>query len=249
MSNLELRNNIVYLKSVDSTNDYANRLIKKKGADEGTVILAEFQNQGKGQRGNFWESEAGKNLTFSFILRPRSLPAQKQFYLSMAVSLGIIRFFESEKIEAFIKWPNDIYVGRKKIAGILIENSLNRDTIDYSVIGIGLNVNQEKFLSDAPNPTSILLEKNIVSEPDNVLDKLLTVLELQLRQLYENKLELLRDNYLRYLMLRGKLSTFIAGGCSFEGEIINVNEAGELVLQLKDGAKKSFGFKEIVFPY
>ncbi len=249
MSSLELRNNIIHLISVDSTNNYANQLIKEKEADEGTVILAELQNQGKGQRGNSWESEAGKNLTFSIILRPRSLPAHKQFYLSMAVSLGIVRYLQSENLQAHVKWPNDIYIDRKKIAGILIENSLNRDIIDYSIIGIGLNVNQEKFLSDAPNPTSVLLEKNNASDLHIALENLLKALEYRLEQLYENKFKLIRDHYLEYLMLYGKLSNFSAGDRFFSGTIIDVKETGELIVQLKDGRKESFGFKEISFPY
>jgi BirA family transcriptional regulator, biotin operon repressor / biotin---[acetyl-CoA-carboxylase] ligase len=249
MDSLDLKNNIIHLISVDSTNNYANLLIKEKGANEGTVILADLQNKGKGQLGNSWESEAGRNLTFSIILRPRSLPAHKQFYLSMAVSLGIVRYLQSENLKALVKWPNDIYIDRKKIAGILIENTLSRDIIDYSIVGIGLNVNQEKFLSDAPNPTSVLLEKNQASDLDITMENLLMALEYRLEQLYDNKFQLIRDHYLQYLMLYGKLSNFSAGDRFFSGIITDVKESGELIVQMGNGRKESFGFKEIGFPY
>ena len=111
----------------------------------------------------------------------------------MAISNGIIQYLESENIPALIKWPNDIYIHRKKIAGILIENSLNRNIIEYSVVGIGLNVNQEIFQSDAPNPTSMILETESVSDINNVFDKLLLVLENQLKILYNKKLEFIKN--------------------------------------------------------
>ncbi len=249
MNRLNLQSNILRFNDLDSTNDYAHQLLKEKKAEEGTVILADFQRNGKGQRENYWESETGKNLTFSFVLRPNSLPAQKQFYLSMAVSLGILKYLESESLKALIKWPNDIYIDRKKIAGILIENSLNRDKIDYSVIGIGLNVNQVNFLSDAPNPTSVLLEKKQSLNLEEALYYLLQDLEYWMEPLYDNRFEIIHDHYLQHLMLFEKLSTFSAQKRSFKGVIKDVKETGELVMELEDGRLESFMFKEISFPY
>ena len=119
--------NLIELNIVDSTNEYLKRLIKESDVEEGTVILADFQTKGKGQKDGYWESEKGKNLTFSIILYPTSLDVQKQFYLSMSISLGIIEFLSHLSVKSKIKWPNDIYVNNNKVAGILIENSISED--------------------------------------------------------------------------------------------------------------------------
>ncbi|HPH88516.1 MAG TPA: biotin--[acetyl-CoA-carboxylase] ligase, partial [Chitinophagales bacterium] len=149
----------MHLPSVDSTNTYAKSLIAKSSPIDGTVILADEQFAGRGQSGNVWQSEAGKNLTFSIIYQTSFLLATEQFYLNMAVSLGIWSMVNSKlsieknkeltihdsRFTTKIKWPNDIYVNNQKIAGILIENTISGMHLKHSVIGVGLNVNQEQF--------------------------------------------------------------------------------------------------------
>ena len=147
---------IIRLDNVDSTNTYLSGIASN--SPHGTCVLADRQSAGRGQRGNTWESEPGKNLTFSVLLRPDGLHASQQFRISQAVSLAItdtLDGFLPEGIEAKVKWPNDIYVGNRKICGILIENTLCGAAIQHSIIGIGLNINQRDFLSDAPNPVSL----------------------------------------------------------------------------------------------
>lgn len=133
---------VVQLNSIDSTNSHAQGIIAKNGLLQEMVFNASAQLEGKGQAGNSWESEPCTNLTFSLALQPVYLKAENQFYLTQAISLGIIDFLNNNEIKALIKWPNDILVDRKKITGILIENSIMGESLQSSVVGIGLNVNQ-----------------------------------------------------------------------------------------------------------
>ncbi|MCX6329107.1 MAG: biotin--[acetyl-CoA-carboxylase] ligase, partial [Bacteroidia bacterium] len=144
-----------FYKNLSSTNDQASLLLKTESPPEGTVIYTDSQSAGRGQKDNKWESDEGKNLLISIILYPKSIAPENQFYISMAVSLGICDFIDSFFPGSKIKWPNDIYIKNDKIAGILIENSILGETIENSVAGIGININQEKFSDVVPNPVSI----------------------------------------------------------------------------------------------
>ena len=139
----------------DSTNLDAWR--NKDTAEDMTVWCAEYQTAGRGQRGNRWESRQGENLMFSILFRPRDLKAAGQFVISQICSVGIVRYLSDLGLDARIKWPNDIYIGDRKICGMLIENTLKGDTLAVSIAGIGLNVNQRVFPPELPNPTSVLL--------------------------------------------------------------------------------------------
>ena len=143
------------VKQLSSTNDYLAQLCKDNKAKEFYTVLADSQTKGKGQRGNHWESEAGKNLTFSIVLYPTALEVKKHFCLSMLAALSCIEALGAYTDGFSIKWPNDIYWKDKKIGGILIENELEGGYIVQSIIGIGLNINQEVFYSNAPNPVSL----------------------------------------------------------------------------------------------
>ncbi|MDE7334766.1 MAG: biotin--[acetyl-CoA-carboxylase] ligase [Muribaculaceae bacterium] len=150
--NSPARATLMLIDSCASTNSAIDR-----NAPHGFALMAREQTAGRGQRGNSWEAEAGKNITLSLILRPVELPAARQFELSEAVALAVADTVESLGIDRVsVKWPNDIYVGDRKIAGILIENALGGTYISRSIVGIGLNVNQREFHSDAPNPVSAL---------------------------------------------------------------------------------------------
>lgn len=147
---------IKWYRTLDSTNTQAAREIDT--AREGTVWIADFQTAGRGQRGNKWESAESENLTFTILLRPEFLHPSLQFRISQICSIGVCRYLVAKGLPAKIKWPNDIYIGNKKICGMLIEHSIRGDKLAVSIAGIGLNLNQTKFASDAPNPTSLLLE-------------------------------------------------------------------------------------------
>ena len=145
----------IILNEIESTNNYANQLILSNAAEEGTVVLTHYQIKGKGQGKNNWESEYGKNLLMSLILYPDFLPAESQFMISKIVSIALIEFLKNETDLVSIKWPNDIYADDRKVAGILIENSIKGQNLSSSVLGIGLNLKQLIFTSDAPNPVSL----------------------------------------------------------------------------------------------
>lgn len=147
---------VIRLDSVDSTSSYMARSLAD--APEGTVVTTREQSAGRGQRGNTWESAPGLNVTMSLMLRPAGLPARRQFVISQAVALAVVGTIDPllpAGMTASVKWPNDIYVGDRKIAGILIENVLDGNGVARSIVGLGLNVNQPGFLSDAPNPVSL----------------------------------------------------------------------------------------------
>ena len=149
------KHDIIWLESVDSTNEEAKRHISD--IDNLSVLSALEQTAGRGQRGNKWTSNSGENLMFSIVLKDPKISARDQFVLNEIASLAVVDFLSMHGISARIKWPNDIYVGSKKICGILIENSLHGSAISSSIIGIGLNINQRNFNVNLPNPTSMVL--------------------------------------------------------------------------------------------
>lgn len=268
METLFIGKKIIRLKRVDSTNNYAARLLRQSGRNEenpgdeklseknnqepgdkiyeGTIILADFQEKGKGQRGNVWESEEGKNLTFTIILKPLFLKAGQQFLLNKIVSLAICDFFSSLKIEnIYIKWPNDIIANGKKIAGILIENTINSNKIIYSAIGIGLNVNQDKF-SSALKATSlkIISEKNY--SPDNCLDSLSSHLEARYLKL-KSEINSADRDYVNSLYGLNEWKNYLVKGKKIISSLTGVTSEGFLVLEQENGNEIFCDFKEVVF--
>lgn len=145
----------IVLAETTSTNSYLSDLCNAQTCPELTSVYSSFQSAGRGQRGNSWESEAGKNLLFSFVLYPDFLEAHRQFYLSQVTALALYDVLSSYTEGISIKWPNDIYWKDKKICGTLIENDLTGIHISRSISGTGVNLNQERFYSDAPNPVSL----------------------------------------------------------------------------------------------
>ncbi len=244
---LFLGKNLVELETADSTNNYAKDLLANGTPIEGTAILAHNQSAGRGQMGNVWQSAPGKNLTISFILYPDFLAADKQFYLNMAVSLAVKECCESylsEEVE--IKWPNDIYYGDKKVAGILIENTITGSSLSSSVIGIGLNVNQTEFDAALANPTSLKTESGKELDIKQIFGRLSVYLEkyyLQLRQLHFNFLD---RAYTEALYRYQQTHEFRKGAQVFKGEINGVSKDGKLIIH-SGGKEQRYGFKEIEF--
>ena len=239
--------NIIVLQVVDSTNNYANRLILSDSAEHGAVVLAHYQEKGKGQAGNNWESEAGKNLLSSVILYPNFLPADKQFYLSKITSLAIAGVLKKETDAVSIKWPNDIYVENRKIAGILIENSVKGNWLHASVLGMGINVNQEHFVSDAPNPVSL---KQVTGREYDVIE-LATAIANTIYNWYDKlasaKLHEIDSSYFSRLYGKNEWRLYKTGDKTFEARITGIGELGQLILEDKKGLISRFFFKEVEF--
>ena len=241
-------NNIVYLTEISSTNIYASQLIKENKAEEGTVIIAKKQTSGKGQAKNKWESEDGKNLTISIILSPIFLPVDKQFFLSKTVSLAIIDFLRELSIDnLFIKWPNDIYVGKQKIAGILIENSILGGKYVNVVIGIGLNINQTQFSREIPNPVSLKLLSNKQYNIDDCLNILLNKIEARYEQLKSLKYSIIDNEYLNVLLNFNVWANYLYNYMTITAKVVGINKYGKLLLERKDNAIIECDLKEIKF--
>lgn len=228
-----------------STNDIAIELLEKEQAIEGTIVITDHQQNGRGQRGNSWISAPGKNLMFSLILTPKFLPLFHQFYLNIFTSLAII-----DALGAFvprglkIKWPNDLFFDEEKIGGILIENSVKHSTMATSVIGIGLNINQSQF-GLLPHVTSLSNISEKKFDLQDILKALLRRLEYRYLQLRNHKLELLKAEYLANLFGFQQLRRFNSSR-QFEGRIVGIDEVGKLLV--KEGAQiKSYDLKEITF--
>jgi BirA family transcriptional regulator, biotin operon repressor / biotin---[acetyl-CoA-carboxylase] ligase len=244
---IDLTKRIIRLDTVDSTNDQAIKMLRDNNNVGSTVILADYQSGGKGQQGKQWLSEKGKNLTFSIILHPLSLTAENQFLLSMCISNGIVELLGKYSIKARIKWPNDIYTGKGKIAGILIENTLSGKRIVSSVAGIGLNVNQTLFDEKASNATSMAIEKNVENDREKILNHLLSVISSWINRLQENDLTGIKVGYLNSLIFLNEWRTYTDIKGSFEGRIIDVAGNGELLVQDRQLKQKKYFFKEIAF--
>jgi len=262
----------VYLcfDELSSTNDYAAELIAEGGKTnakstppEGMVVRAASQSAGRGQFGSRWEGEAGNSLTLSVILYPVWLDVSAQFYLSMAVALGvfdaidrILQHVSTVPIEAFphntgalvanIKWPNDLYIADKKIAGILIQNSISGKNIQSSIVGIGLNVNQLEFHSDVPNPGSLALAAGHSFDLDSVAETLFECLEQRYLQLKARCFEEIRHEYESHLYRLGEAAQYMRAGTGeiFNGVVRGVTEEGRLRIQTASG-EETFEVKEI----
>lgn len=233
-----------------STNDYLDRLCKQNEAQEFYTVITERQTEGKGQRGNTWESEDGKNLLFSMVVYPTALEAKNQFYLSMLTAVSIVDALGKYTDGFSIKWPNDIYWKDKKIAGILIENELQGKYINQSIIGVGLNVNQEEFQSDAPNPVSL---KQIIGTTINIEEifyKILHGMVASYRLLEEDFEEMsstLRILYLRKLFRRNGYHPFRDAKGTFMAQFEHIDSYGHLYLQDEKGKIRRYAFKEVEF--
>ncbi len=240
--------NFILLDRVSSTNSYVQELLSKSTPlEEGSVIMAVEQTTGRGQMGNFWEAEAGKNLTFSILYKPDSLAIEDQFYLSMAISLGICDFLEKQlSHDIMIKWPNDIYYNHHKIAGVLIENSIQGDKLKNSVIGIGLNVNQLHFESEAPNPISMKQVSKKDYELEEILFNLLSFIEYYYLALKSNKTEYLRERYYSKLLYYGQERDYKTNQGLIHAKITGIGPYGKLCLEGKSGINY-FDIKEVEF--
>ena len=234
--------NTFYVEETDSTNDYLRRYTPGED-EEMTVVWTDFQHKGRGQGTNSWESEAGKNLIFSILIHPQEIRAHDQYIISMAVAVTMHRYLSRElSQEVYIKWPNDIYVGDFKIGGILIENRLSGEHIKDCVIGIGLNVNQQLFTSDAPNPISMCQIEGHEWDREEVLKQLLTEFVWQMEHF---RIDKIREKYRSHLYRREGFFPYRDAEGDFEAEMVTVENDGHLLLRDTEGRERRYAFKEV----
>ncbi len=233
---------IKWFPELDSTNSELLRHIQEY--DNLSVIAAESQTRGRGQRGNSWSSAPGENLTFSILLKPSALEAKDFMSITFLAAAAVRDFLKGEGIPAQVKWPNDIYSGKRKLCGMLIENGLHQSRIAYSVIGIGLNLNQVCFPENIPNPTSMKLLTGREFKPMKTLEKLLTYFDMGALA----RAEELRRNYLHGLFQKDVARQYrdIASGEEFTGTIKDVQPDGRLLMETPLGPRL-FSFKELSY--
>lgn len=240
---------IVHLDSTPSTNAYILDLLKSSRPGEGLLVIADTQSAGRGLEDNSWESEPGKNLTISVLLYPRFLPPDKQSILSMAIALGVYDLVHSKvnSQPVSIKWPNDIYIGDRKVCGMLIQNSVLGSVFENSVAGIGLNVNQEKFLSDAPNPVSIKMVTGREFSLGETLDQLCRWLDSRYSQLRMGDRKGITEEYLSLMYRLNEWHIYEIRGIAAEAKIVGVNLYGHLQLEERNGSRWECDVKEVKF--
>ncbi len=235
---------IYHLDITASTNDDA----RDEKYREGDVVWADFQTAGRGQRGHKWHSRKGENLTFSLVLEPIFMPIAEQFSVSEVVALSLVDMLADYGVGAKIKWTNDIYVGDKKLVGILIEHSLAPTTLRRTIVGVGINVNQREFDPSIPNPVSMaqLLDRELDAE--EVLKCFLIHLQRNYELLRSGGKEILHERYNSLLYRKNEWHTYaLPNGEKITAKIVGTAPSGALCLEDEQGKTKDYLFKEIEF--
>lgn len=250
---------MIHLPEVHSTNTWMlDRLTKGEDMADETVVYTMRQTAGRGQMGNSWEAEPDKNISFSMLLCPEFLPIKEQFIISQLCSLAIVEALDEliceqlfhDEVQFSIKWPNDIYAGDGKLCGILIENRLLGSTLKHCVLGVGINVNQKKWIGNAPNPVSLKL-LGIETDPLHVL-KIVTG---HIHALYdalrgnEEMAAVIRERYMQHLYRKEGFYGYYdpARDEHFDAKIVGVDTQGPLLLRLTSGEVRKYWFKEVRF--
>ncbi len=241
---MHIKFKITHLDSVDSTSNYVATAFAHGKIGHGSVILADKQTSGRGQRDSIWHSEGGLNLLFSILLTPDNMSASEGQSVMHCTTLALIDLLNSFGVVAQVKWPNDIYVGNRKMAGILIENQLTGSRISRSIIGVGLNINQADF--GELNATSLFLETGKYIELKEVLFRFLHYFNEQWLSLCANNLQQLKSNYCALLLGLNNLVTFEDANGEFAGVITGVDDLGRLQVKTEQGINV-YDLKEIRF--
>jgi BirA family biotin operon repressor/biotin-[acetyl-CoA-carboxylase] ligase len=252
METLFIGKNLLFLTEVESTNTYAMGMLRNVNVMEGTVVYTDHQTRGKGQRGASWNSAIASNITASVILKPAFLSSGESFLLSKISALALYDVLtdvlNSSQYDIKIKWPNDMLVDSKKIAGILIENTYNQQQLQYSVIGIGLNVNQTNFDELSGIATSVKLLTGQQHDRKEVLEKLCRYLEKWYLMLKSGNATQIRNTYLSRLKGMNTVMSFkTPGNEEFRAKIVDVNHEGKLCLEMPDYVIRRFDIKELRF--
>lgn len=237
--------NIIHIAETDSTNRYLRDL--PAPAADITVVVADHQTAGRGQGTNSWESEAGANLLFSMLIRPKNVPVARQFLLSMTEALALKDALGKYASDITLKWPNDVYWRDLKLSGTLIETAVAQSWLKTCIFGTGINVNQLEFRSDAPNPVSLRQITGRETSVEEVLRRVLEAFEHYLEMLEQGCHERISALYHEALYRRTGFHPYRDQGGMFEAELLRVEENGTLVLRDRAGVERRYGFKEVAF--
>ena len=236
------------LDETSSTNSDLKLLQQKNPLLEGSWVKADFQTNGRGQMGNTWFSGKGYNLLFSYLLYPKFVAVKEQFIISRIVSLALKKVLDQYTDNISIKWPNDIYWKDKKIAGMLIENSLMGRQIEYTIVGVGLNVNQNKFPNDLPNPVSLKQITRSEYNRDELLTLFFREFFLLYRSLQDGDGQNIEEQYMQHLYRSDNYHWYEDKNGRFKGKIINVLPSGHLIISThQDNEERTYAFKEVTF--
>ncbi len=235
----------IFIEETDSTNRYLHDY--QSDGEEMTIVYTDFQTSGRGQGNNHWESEQGKNITFSILIHPREVLITKQFILSMSGALAIKDVLDTYTEGITVKWPNDIYWHDKKICGTLIETSVSGKCIHDCIFGVGVNVNQRQFSSDAPNPVSLYQILGHESDRTEILRNIVERFEYYLVMLRERGYEAITQQYLSVLYRKEGVYKYADANGRFYARLHTVEDDGHLILRRIDGHLSSYAFKEVEF--
>ena len=237
---------IITLDQTASTNSYLAALPIDNEADI-TVVRACHQTAGRGQGNNVWESEANKNLLFSFNIKTPKVPANQQFLLSMTCALAVKKALEAYIGDITLKWPNGIYKGDGKLGGILIETTIGQQGIKRCIFGVGININQRHFHSDAPNPVSLFQLTGHEIEPQQLLDEVLEAFTHYYKMLSSGAHHLIHSQYSATLYRREGVFPYRDSQGTFMAELIGVETDGHILLRDTQGSTRRYAFKEVAF--
>jgi BirA family biotin operon repressor/biotin-[acetyl-CoA-carboxylase] ligase len=237
---------LIKLDATDSTNAYLKDLLVSQNPPDGTVVQTDWQKKGRGQLGRQWLSEPGKNLTISILKKFDNLKVSEQFVLSIITSLAIVAVLNKHQVpDIKVKWPNDILSGKQKLCGILVENVVKGALLKSAIIGIGLNVNQERFGSGL-NATSVKILTGNEIPLELILQELVEELETTMHQFLDKPMESAQKAYEKLLFGRGQEVSFrIPQGGSFKATLLGIDNSGRLKVKKSDGATEAYGFNEI----
>ena len=239
---------LIKLDAIDSTNIYVKELIAKGDIKNFTVVTSKHQTNGRGRNNNIWHDEPSKNLNFSLYKEFNSFKIENKFLLNIISSISVFNLLKKYNLKNHsIKWPNDIMSGNKKISGILIENNIRGKLINYSVMGIGINVNQLNF-KNLPKATSLHIETGVTNSPELMAEELQQILKLNFELMQENPDKLL-DDYNKFLYEKNKTVNYLTNNKILLGRLIKVNKLGEILIRNNDGVIEKFNVDEIKLIY
>ena len=239
---------LIKLDAIDSTNIYVKELIAKGDIKNYTAIISKYQTSGRGRNNNIWLDEPSKNLNFTLYKEFNTFKIENKFLLNIISSISVFKLLKKYNLKNLsVKWPNDIMTGNKKISGILIENNIRGKLINYSVIGIGINVNQLNF-KNLPKATSLHIETGVTNSPELMAEELQQILKLNFELMLENPYKLL-DDYNKFLFEKDKTANFLINGKIFLGKLTKVNKLGEILIRNNDGVIEKFNVDEIKLIY
>lgn len=238
---------LIHISETSSTNTYMHELLEREKVPEGSCVWADFQTAGRGQIGNVWESEAGKNLTFSIVIYPNFLPANRQFLISELSAYSVKELLDKYTSDITVKWPNDVYWKDRKICGMLIENDLSGQNLYASVSGIGINLNQKEFYGGAPNPVSLWQILGHEVDRETCMQEFLDIFYANYVLILEGRENELHDKYMQSLYRKEGFYWYEDANGRFEAALQGIEPTGHLLLALKDGTVRRYEFKEVKY--